>query len=159
MGKEYRGLRVREYLVIQWILWGWPCWLVLDRIAGGVFKGGWWVGFIISMIVGSIVICIAEDRLEARGRRVASGWDITLSGMWARYLTWASEKGYLINFAAALFVCANVAFLSLTRRLWPPDNPAKYLVKWWCTTPLNMAAIAMNVIVAVVTMPRDRKGS
>ena len=133
MKKERSGLRYREYLTICGVL-DFPCWLVLCDIYP---KWPWRAGVIfIAWSLGAAVLALlAQDRLEARGRFVTSGIDISRKDV----ALWSRRNVHKLYLGNALFGCLiMVHFVAGTD------------IAWWGKVLLP-AVIAISAILAVMT--------
>lgn len=105
MKKRRTGLRDRECLLIAYTLLL-PWWLLVceftdpQRFSGRVLAGG--IGWAL-LAVG--LAGWAESQLEARGRYVDSGWDIS----WKDIGSWCDRNAYMFNLGSALFGCLVMA--------------------------------------------------
>ena len=135
MKEERRGLRVREYLVMVFTLWVLPYWLLLVKF-GDPEQFTWREGGVVFVwaLAATILACVAESRLEARGRYVESGVDVR------EMVPWLQRNGYRFNLVAALFGCAIIVLLSTEdRETWGMAVAA--------------GCVALNTILAVMGKP------
>ena len=140
MKKERRGLRMREFLAIMFVLWIAPWWLWL---AQSNFELTWrrLIGMCLWAMAATILTCVAESRLESRGRYVESGIDIK----WAEIVSWLCRNGYKFSLAAVLFGCATIAMVAVT--VWRDWRIAGYT-----------GLVALNAVLAVTGKPTSNRG-
>ena len=106
MKKQRRGLRIREYFLMVVTLWLVPYWLVGCGLMG--FPELTWrsVGLcVVWSFIALVLILLAENRLEARGRYVDSGADIS----WEDVFSWCDQDGYKVNLLFTFGLCLIIA--------------------------------------------------
>ena len=137
MKKERRGLREREAWVMICAL-AIPWYLLVEEFTELQALWPFCRGAIIWCIVVLATVILVEIRLEARGRYVDSGIDLS----WKDISDWRSQKWYKVNLLAAFWCCFWLAvFIAIGVRSW--------------TVVILAGLAANNAYFAVVNKPTD----